>query len=132
MLKMNHFSASLTNCFYGVRQLGNSWNLTWKCSNISETERNLHIGSDEYFLDLGMIYDPGLIKKQDGGEIPIGRHWNMVSLWTQFRHILSSYQLPRSNSFVAYKSYNTSVQLFWTFEGFNISSTSACVHFCLF
>ena len=92
-----------------------------------------------------MNFELGLIKKQHGGDFPIGSYWNMVSLSSSIKQTLSACQLPTSNSFIDFKSYNTSVKPLWTFDVFNTfilnakvrpirhhELYSACVNFYLF
>ena len=81
MLKTNHFERFFNQLIYGVRQLGNVSNLTERCSDMSRSAGNQYGGSDkysstllEYSIALHKIFEPGLIKKQHGGKIPIGSH----------------------------------------------------------
>ena len=55
-------------------------------------------------LIIHMLFTTGLTKIQDGGEIPTGNHYNMVTFQTQVRSGLSACSPFLSHIFINYKS----------------------------
>ena len=70
------------------------------------------------FSVIHMFFVVGLTRIQDGGEISIGSHYNMALFLMSNKDNLSACQLLLSRIFIIFKSRNTLIQLFWTFNVF--------------
>ena len=63
-------------------------------------------------LVICMLLSTGLTRIQDGGEFPIGSHYNVVAFQTRIGSSLSACNLFSSQIFINYKSENTLQQSF--------------------